>query len=147
MTLRVDTNYETVYSAPLNKRSAEKYENCIFDAQSSDKTAAERKAKTGAARYKAIQDSTLVYYKESTEQPYLFGIIKLPSKQKPAYYEYTANGKETIYQIKQRFGIKDGAIEKFNPSYKESSPAYKESTEACRPSAGTKIRFYAYDVE
>ena len=140
MSLRVENSRISGYSFNLSMRSTDKTEASIFNDE--PQVSQEKRVKTARARYEAIQNKTLVYHPETTEKTYILWIFRGGDRIKPAYYEYTANGKESIYQIKQRFGIKDNALEKFNPYYKES-----ESTDACFPTAGTKLRFYAFDVE
>ena len=139
MTLRVESNTAVGYANYSNNNSGRVNERLIFDYQQDEN--AEKRAKTARARYKAMQDKNLVFYPEKTDTTYILFFIKQVNYHR-AYYEYTANGKETVYQIKQRFGIQDHALEKFNNFYKEN-----EDTDACIPSAGTKLRFYATDVE
>ena len=139
MSLRIERSYDfSQTTSSQAKRLLQ--DNSLFDQNTSS---VDRK-RTASERYKAMHDpqKRLVYHKEKTTTSTILWIFKLPPHTEPAYYEYTANGKETIYQIKQRFGIKDGALQKFNPSYRDS-----ETTDACFPSAGTKLRFYEYDVE
>ena len=140
MSLRVERNTASVYFSNHTMQSENKTPGSIFDGESD--AIDQKRVNTARARYKAIQDKSLIFYPETVEKTYILWIFRGDDITKPAYYEYTANGKESIYQIKQKFGIKDNALEKFNPYYKES-----ESTDACFPSAGTKIRFYSIDVE
>ena len=42
-------------------------------------------------------------------------------KAKPPRYAYKPTGRETLYEIKQKLGIKDGAIRKYEPLYKDDS--------------------------
>ena len=140
MTLRVESNTNIGYTNYSNNYTNRVNERLTFFDYQQDKNS-EKRAKTACARYKAIQDKSLVYYPEKTDTTYILFFIKQVNHQ-PAYYEYTANGKETVYKIKQKLGIQDYALEKFNKSYKES-----EDTDACIPSAGTKLRFYETDVE
>ncbi len=133
MALRVENSTNTFYKSSANRHPFYA-ERLLFDFSGNPSGA--DKSKTAAAREKAMKsnEKRLVYY-EAKKGGFF-------SRTQPAYYEYTANGKETIYTIKQKFGIKDGALAKFNSSYREN-----ESTNSCIPSAGTKLRFYASDVE
>lgn len=148
MSLRVESNYELLQTISSALRAPEKI-NSVFE-QKKDRVDS---TQTALERYKAMQVGEnkkfgrLVYHKEEVKQSYLFGIIKLPSEIQRAYYEYTCNGKETVFQIKKRFGIKEGALKVFNSSYDDTNPETKENVEQCIPSAGTKLRFYEHDVE
>ena len=139
MPLRIESNYYL----PQTTNSQAKRQSQDVPLFGQNPSSVDR-TKTANERYKAMHDpqKRLVYHKEKTTTSTVLWIFKTSPHTEPAYYEYTANGKETIYQIKQRFGIKDGALQKFNPSYRDS-----ETTDACFPSAGTKLRFYEYDVE
>ena len=48
------------------------------------------------------------------EEKVLFGLIK-----KEAQYTYKADGKECIAEIKEKFGLKDGAIKECNPQIRD----------------------------
>ena len=148
MSLRIESNYEAsqIYYSGVKAPDAM---NSVFEQRDNRADSLQ----TAHERYKAMQLDEkhklgrLVYHKETVKESYFLGIIKLPSHVEHAYYEYTCNGKETVYQIKKRFGIKEGALKVFNPSYDDINPATKEDVEQCVPSAGTKLRFYEYDVE
>ena len=148
MSLRIESNYE-VSKIYYSGAKAPEVINSVF-AQKDNRVDS---SKTANERYKAMQVDEnqkygkLVYHKETVKQSSFLGIIKLAPHVEHAYYEYTCNGKETVYQIKKRFGIKEGALKVFNPSYDDTNPATKEDVEQCVPSAGTKLRFYEYDVE
>ena len=71
---------------------------------------------------------SLKYYKK--KENWLF-------KDRKAYYEYTATGTETLFQIKQKFGIKDKGLYNCNHYYKDDSH---------QPLSGTIIRFYEEDI-
>ena len=148
MSLRIESNYEFSQITCSGARAPEKIIS-VFEEREKQADSLQ----TAHERFKAMQVDEkkkfgrLVYHKEEVKESYFLGIIKLPSQVQRAYYEYTCNGKETIFQIKKRFGIKEGALKVFNSSYDDTNPATKEDVEQCIPSAGTKLRFYEYDVE
>ncbi len=148
MSLRIESNYEASQIYYSGARAPEVMISVFGQGDNMVNS-----SQTAHERYKAMQVDEkqkfgrLVYHKETVKQSYLLGIIKLPPNVEHAYYEYTCNGKETVYQIKKRFGIKEGALKVFNRSYDDTNPATKEDVEQCVPSAGTKLRFYEYDVE
>ena len=135
MSLRVENfigNYQTSLQSTSKNRQNQ---DPVFNAQESELIS--KRAKASFERYKAIQNKSLIYHKEQVRDQYLFYFFKVGTKIDPAYYEYTANGKEFIIQIRNKFGVKEGAIWNYDTP----------DADACKPTAGTKIRFYEYDLE
>lgn len=65
-------------------------------------------------RAKAIKDKTLYVRKGNS-----FKILGLTFLENPTRYVYIANGRETIGDIKRKFGIKDNAIREMQPWIKD----------------------------
>ncbi len=78
----------------------------------------------------ALKNGSLIYH-PGQKNCFLF-------KDRKAEYEYHANGRETIGMIKEKFGLKDGAIRKCNPNIKDDD---------WMPPKGQKIFFYEEDVD
>ena len=140
MSLKIESSYQSNNPQAVKTDTQTKKKDSVFNAVET-KQPLSKKTQAATERYKAIQNKTLVYHKQEVRDNYFLWIFKTGTEIVPAYYEYTADGKEFIIQIRNKFGIKEGAIGKFNPYY--NTP----DADGCIPSAGTKIRFYEYDVE
>lgn len=89
----------------------------------------EQKNNAKANIEKGLKDGSLTY---TPEEKFFFGLYT-----REAQYTYTANGKETIADIKKKFGLSDGAISKCNDNIQDNNYV---------PQAGVKIFFDEKDV-
>ena len=82
-----------------------------------------------------IPDEERLVLHEAEDVPILFGLFKV---HKDAEYAYVADGKEQIWKIKDKFHLKDGAINKCNKNIKSDN---------YQPSKGTVIYFMKDDID
>jgi len=105
MALRIENSYANFYETSLNRAEYYEKDSLIFNI--GDRTEKDKKAKTKAARNRALAEGSLKIIPEKIEKRWL-----LKDKVTPAKYEYTCNGRESLGQIKAKFGIKDKALQK-----------------------------------
>ena len=74
----------------------------------------EEKQRQKKNRDNALKNGDLKYI-----PPRVLKLFGFKVKEYPAYYIFTANGKESIYYIKQKYGIKDHKIHEMNSYIKD----------------------------